>query len=399
MNFNQPSIPDTRQSHTNGIFSIGVLQSQLFILKVLSLAMAARWNQNVRSNSRASNFPESPLPSKGRPPPSERSYTPPPWSEPPPLDDRSAKYLLSVLVLFLRQTAETDPLMLSSGIADTSFRDFESTDFLTATPLLEAQNGGPAIPSDISELPGPVLRNRPSANSVQSSKASIHSVIPIPANTLTYEKTHMTLAKSSLAVNRLIAKYAGRIIYHLSASNWKIVLSRLRSKIHFLASNAEENMDVVDLQLLVHCALDKHRLVQVLSGKCKAMFLDLESAHAFSELCSLLVNMKPSSHVAISVPLRRALWNWIEVFPNEYNDVLKSRTRLDGAPERVFDLLYTLVTTNTEHIFWPTLAVLNCMSVERMNSEAHLQLFTRFQPTTTRTSTRKVSIEGVLEVF
>lgn len=275
--FNRPSIPDRMQSHTNGIFSIGVLQSQLFILKVLSLAMAARWNQNMRSSSRASNFPESPLPSdtarKGRPPPSERSYTPPPWSEPPPLDDRSAKYLLSVLVLFLRQTAETDPLMLASGIADTSFRDFESTDFLTATPLLEAQNGGPAIPSDIPELPGPVLRNRPSANSVQSSKASIHSVIPIPANTLTYEKTHMTLAKSSLAVNRLIAKYAGRIIYHLSASNWKIVLSRLRSKIHFLASNAEENMDVVDLQLLVHCALDRHRLVQVLSGKYNRLIL------------------------------------------------------------------------------------------------------------------------------
>ncbi|KAF7432844.1 Ras GTPase activating protein ira2 [Pleurotus ostreatus] len=358
------------------LIALGLSELLERLAQVLSLAMAARWNQNMRSSSRASNFPESPLPSdtarKGRPPPSERSYTPPPWSEPPPLDDRSAKYLLSVLVLFLRQTAETDPLMLASGIADTSFRDFESTDFLTATPLLEAQNGGPAIPSDIPELPGPVLRNRPSANSVQSSKASIHSVIPIPANTLTYEKTHMTLAKSSLAVNRLIAKYAGRIIYHLSASNWKIVLSRLRSKIHFLASNAEENMDVVDLQLLVHCALDKHRLVQVLS-----------------ELCSLLVNMKPSSHMAISVPLRRALWNWIEVFPNEYNDVIKSRTRLDGAPERVFDLLYTLVTTNTEHIFWPTLAVLNCLSVERMNSEAHLQLFTRFQPTTTRTSTRK----------
>jgi neurofibromin 1 len=81
-----------------------------------------------------------------------------------------------------------------------------------------------------------------------------------------YEKTHMSLVKSALPVNDLIAKYAGRIVFHLSASNWTGVYGRLRTKIHFLASNPSENPDITDLQLMAHLALDKQRLVQLLNG-------------------------------------------------------------------------------------------------------------------------------------
>ena len=81
----------------------------------------------------------------------------------------------------------------------------------------------------------------------------------------------MSLIRSALPVNELITKYVGRIVFHLSASNWNGVYNRLRTKIHFLASNSSENPDVTDLQLIAHLALDKQRLVQLLNGVSRLM--------------------------------------------------------------------------------------------------------------------------------
>lgn len=61
---------------------------------------------------------------------------------------------------------------------------------------------------------------------------------------------------------------AGRVIYRLSATNWSMVFSRIRNKIHFLAAHmSEEGQDIVDLRLVTYCLIDRNRLVQVLQGE------------------------------------------------------------------------------------------------------------------------------------
>jgi hypothetical protein len=75
----------------------------------------------------------------------------------------------------------------------------------------------------------------------------------------------MSLVNSSLAINDLIAKYVGRIIFHISASNWKIVFDRLSDKINTIASHPEPNPDSIDLQLMSHAVLDRVRLVMLLN--------------------------------------------------------------------------------------------------------------------------------------
>lgn len=349
-----------KQTDPAGLLSIEVLQSQLFVLKVLSTTMAARWSNHSRSSSRSSNnhftSPDSPpmaAPGKrSRQPSSDHSVPPPTFQDPQPLDDSCAKYVLSVMVLYLRQTSSPEfPLMLPNRFSDLSFQNFDlvnevggTSDSLTvATP-----------PSEISGSHASALRNQASSSSVRSAKNSVAtSTIQIPPTKTMYEKTHMSLVKSALPVNDLIAKYAARIIFHLSASNWSSVYNRLRTKIHFLASNSSENPDVTDLQLMAHLALDKQRLVQLLN-----------------ELSSLLVSMNRESQIAIAVPLRSAVWSWIITFPLEFNEAIRVRGRTEGAPERVFDLLYAMNLTSEERIFWPTLTILNCVSPERM-SEFH----------------------------
>jgi len=85
--------------------------------------------------------------------------------------------------------------------------------------------------------------------------------------------------------------------------------------------------------------------------------------------------MKPEAQMAIAIPLRTAVWNWIDLFPAEFNDAIRSRGRMEGTPERVFDLLYSMNQPGTERGVWPTLIILNCITSERLSSDFHVNHF------------------------
>ena len=250
------NLPKTKRQGTSFFFqkkdpqtghvAIDVLQSQLIILKVLSITMASRWTRLSSSvdDDRSNLGPGST------------------WEEPPPLDDSCVKYILSVMVIFMRQTAKPDvPLMVDTRSTDTSFRDFEDRVNIKAAVKSMPQ---PPLPSAEASL-----RNRPSANSVLSGKLSIRSTSHIAAANTQYENSPALLLSSSLAVNDLISKYVGRIIFHISASNWRVVFDRLLTKINQIAtSRLELTPDSAELQLMSYSVLDRVRLVLLLNRAC-----------------------------------------------------------------------------------------------------------------------------------
>ncbi|EMD40361.1 hypothetical protein CERSUDRAFT_148314 [Gelatoporia subvermispora B] len=369
----------SKQIDSQGYRSIDVLQSQLFIMKVLSIAMASRWGRRPEDTRPSSRNGKQPAPSSKASTPdsatlpvsikrrvklsSDHLSAP---AEPPPLDETCAKYILSVLVLYLRQTAPSAPRMMSSANLDfaASYHDFESVEAPDEHAATDVFSRGPTVPPSISAIPRAMNRAR------HASQASLNSGAPTNASghaarhSLAYEKTSIVTSKSPLSLNTLIGKFAGRVVYHLSASNWQIVLTRIRQRIHFLAGASENDPDIVDLQLMAHSALDKTRLTQSLQ-----------------ELSSLLVNMKREAQAAVARPLRAAIWNWIDLFPEELNDVVRYHRRLDGAPERVFDILYDVHDMDKDmkepprdskeikSAVWPTLTALMCISSDRIKSE------------------------------
>lgn len=251
-------------------FSLETLQSQLFILKVLSVNLASRLAPGARSQpqSVAASYlaPNSPttvssFQQRRRQASSEYSDAASWPSDIPPLEERCARYVLSIILIFLRQTAPAEaPLILPSKTSDLTFRDFETE------PALQQE-----VPNDNPDHVNhnqPPLRTQTSSGSVLSGKMSINSTIRIPTVQMKYEKTHMSLVKSRAAVIALIAEFSGRIIFSISASNWSTVFERLRSKIRALANKPEETADFTDLQLLAYIIFDRQRLVQVLNGRC-----------------------------------------------------------------------------------------------------------------------------------
>ncbi|KAI0737738.1 hypothetical protein C8Q80DRAFT_1276173 [Daedaleopsis nitida] len=358
-----------KQIEGAGFRGIDILQSQLFLLKVLALAMASRWGSRVEDNrpgSQASKrtpgskptTPDTSAPASGRgrhPSTEQFSTSATTLVEPPALDDNCARYIISVMVLLLRQAAPRKHRLTSSASMsfDASFQDFESVESHEFSATDEALV---TLPPPITSGAMPRTMNRakhPSSTSLNSAGMSTSISSRLPQHSVAYEKTSFLTAKSVLSLHSAIAKYTGRIVYHLSASNWAVVLTRIRQRIHGLASSTETEPDTVDLQLITYSALDRAKLVQSLQ-----------------ELSSLLMNLKKDAQIPVSVALRTAIWNWIELCPDEYNDALQFHRRLEGAPERVFDLLFDLQENSRDKAgAWPTLAVLLCISHDRLKGE------------------------------
>lgn len=82
--------------------------------------------------------------------------------------------------------------------------------------------------------------------------------------------------------------------------------------------------------------------------------------------------MGRDAQIAIAVPLRSAVWNWVTNFPAEFNEAIRFRGKTEGAPERVFDLLYSKILPGDEKIFWPTLTILDCITTDRLSSDFQL---------------------------
>jgi hypothetical protein len=87
------------------------------------------------------------------------------------------------------------------------------------------------------------------------------------------------------------------------------------------------------------------------------------------ELSSLLVNMRRESQLAVATYLRSAVWNSIDLFPHEFNEAIRIRGKMEGAPERVYDLLSSSIPPSQEKIYWPTLSVLLCCTSDKVRSE------------------------------
>ena len=101
--------------------------------------------------------------------------------------------------------------------------------------------------------------------------------------------------------------------------------------------------------------------------------------------------MRIESQRTIAIHLRSAIWNWIDVFPSEFNEAIRIKGKTEGAPERVFDLIHSLAA-GSENVFWPTLTILNCISSDRISAE--------FQyGNHTHTTSRKVIISKVFISF
>jgi hypothetical protein len=210
-----------------------VLQSQLFILKILSACMTNHWKwyrgtQRELEAAKSSKSSKNSDPSSSSIPlvpsiddtssittlvnqpnqPKLQFKLPRSWDDPPPLEDALAKYILSVLSRFLHQMASQE-------------------DNVTG----QTPNGNPTGSTSTNNSPA----------TPQGSSATFDIISDIYKN-------------------------AGRVIFYISASNWTVVFSRIKNRIGYLTSTNDEWPETSELKLLECSDLNQERLTAVLKG-------------------------------------------------------------------------------------------------------------------------------------
>lgn len=198
-----------------------MLQSQLFLLRMLSACMHHHWKycQDLDKKShkkQRQDGTESPMrPSLNRvdgTTPQHSMWSPPEGMppvliDPPPLEDNLAKHIVHVMSRFIYQI----------GILD------------------EKEHG--------------IVAN--------------HSASA--CSTETYTNFNGQTLPTSLIVD--IYRAASRVVAYVSASNWPITFAKIKNRILYLTTTQEENPEVTDVMLLECASLNCKRLSMVLTGK------------------------------------------------------------------------------------------------------------------------------------
>lgn len=76
--------------------------------------------------------------------------------------------------------------------------------------------------------------------------------------------------------------------------------------------------------------------------------------------------MKRDLQIGMAAAIGTAIWNWIDIFPDEYREASQSSRALNGAPERVFDAYYQILDEHNRPQLWPALSALLSISPERI---------------------------------
>ena len=260
-----------------------LLQSQLMLLKILCVVLAVRWKDKTKDPNAGQNrlgtmshtpsmasLPGSPIIPAG----TRRGFTKDLpirsdlWTEPPPLDDNCARYILIVMISYLRQTAppETSTEPFDNFNFTTSFHDFETTEYPGMPSVVQSDPSfGLGITTESIGMPRSRGKRPPSP--VHKHNDPFTPFTALPQHFTHYEKTSQMLYKSTVSLSLMIAKYVGRVLYHLSASNWPMVLEKIKKRIHVLANAPDDGPDMIDLELIAHSLLDRNRLFQILTGE------------------------------------------------------------------------------------------------------------------------------------
>jgi neurofibromin 1 len=154
-----------------------------------------------------------------------------------------------------------------------------------------------------------------------------------------------TAGSTTAAING-VAKYVSRIIFYLSSSNFPLIMGRVKARISYLTTTIEESPDLVELRLIEWANVDRNRLAQLIQ-----------------EVSSTFLHIKRPAQVPVANVLRKAIRNWIDIHPDEYESLIESNRKIEGGVDVLFDVLHSasdLSSSNTRRAkaFYPLMAML-----------------------------------------
>ncbi|XP_050358342.1 neurofibromin-like isoform X3 [Nymphalis io] len=147
------------------------------------------------------------------------------------------------------------------------------------------------------------------------------------------------LRNESNVNSTLLRQLASKVLFALSLNFFNAVFNRISARLQELASSSEENPDYTDIELIQHVNVDILRLIRLLT----------ESIQKFKLL-------RKSAHIVLVVSLEKAVWNWIDTYPQEFAEVQwRSNDELSKCCDTLFEILQDSISDNKKSrvAMWP----------------------------------------------
>ena len=273
-------------------------RSTMLLLRVIALSLQTHW-AHVRAR-RAEKMPDG----------AEADE----WTDPPPLDEALAKRLAAVATTMMKRHDDVSPVIAINASA----------------AILGSVRSGYQLARDTT-LPEPGSRTR------------LFDDCATPAG-------HGDIVKRSLDAVALI-------VHYVSASNWEdAVLPRIRSRLSYWSSAPDEALDLSEARWLDYSSINRERLGCLIRG---ALTRDDVPSLTTAELNNRLISVKKAAQVAICASMRTAIWTWIQSCPADFENLVATNRRVEGAPEILFDLCWAIGDSSKRKGFsWPLASML-----------------------------------------
>lgn len=140
---------------------------------------------------------------------------------------------------------------------------------------------------------------------------------------------------------------ASKVLFALSQNHFGAVFNRISARLQELSACAEENPDYSDIELIQHIDLDVIKLTKLLT-----------------EVIQKFKLLKKSAHLVLLNSLEKALWNWIEFHPKEFEDLQRNpNEELSKCCEIFFDILDSYAENKkSRSTVWPLQILLLILS-------------------------------------
>ncbi|KAJ3221156.1 Ras GTPase activating protein ira2, partial [Clydaea vesicula] len=333
--------------------SIEILQSQLFVLRLMGFCLAIYWRSfRDKSNKKAERIEKSKLSFLTQPFVGSADFTADQslseFPDPPPLDEHLSKNVIASITKYFHTTVST----MNADFVTHSFSSFSTgnySDYIGAIPISNICGPNSSVAANTTNLAAFYLN--------PCNKMDVDD----PNEADNYDELYEYFP-SNVEVLSQLAKSAGRVMFFLSSSNWPVVFQRIRLKLfhisQWLANDKGADSatqvsgdygDFTEFRFIEWCNLNKLRLGMVLA-----------------ELCNVTRTFPKRAMFITAIVLRRAIWNFIETYPADFAALIQSQKRMDGNPDILFEIFYSSADSHRKKIlYWPlqTLLLILCPDI------------------------------------
>lgn len=302
---------------------LDILQSQIYILYLVDLCLSNYWQQQSAATS--STLVDLPML----------------WPDPPPLDDAIARQILSSVMTYARLVSS------ESNLYGGTVSPAPSKDGRGQASSIVSWGHGAGSKASTSTFTPQFFKSH-SRPSKQAAREPQEGWSPALCTRLT------STVDCVSEMTRLIAQ----IIFYLSASNWPLILGRIKGRLSHLTTTIEDTPDLIELRLLEWSSMNRQRLGQTLQ----------EASNTF-------LHIKRPSQIAFASVLHAAIWNWLEGNPIEFGMLVESNRRIEGGPDGLFDILFSMADFSSANakraaVFYPLMAGLLVLSPDAFKKVA-----------------------------